>query len=311
MIKKVVPLSLAALVVAWAPAQVLAEDSASDVLQKSNEAMAELESYSSETEMEQTMTIAGEPITINSHSQQDITLDPFAMHQVITTSSPEEGEVSLESYWTEDGFYQEDPEQGWIELPSEFTEGIDDLMNAAMAEDQVAQAEELAEDMSVEDQGDSYLLTYQGDGEALKDEFQKMFESGMGEEESSMMEDMMGEMTINDLSYEMTIDKETHYMTNLMMDMDMDMEMEGESTNTVQTIDMTLDNFNGVDEITVPQEVIDEAALLEDEMMEEGMSEEGGELPDTSTNSPMLILSGVLMVGIGGLLLFRRSPKTN
>ncbi|MFG6149734.1 DUF6612 family protein [Halobacillus sp. B23F22_1] len=306
MFKKFVPLSLAVLLMAVTPAQVLGEDSASDVLRKSSEAMAELESYSSETNTEQTMTIAGETITINSNSKQDITFDPFAMQQVVTTSSPKEGEISLESYWTDDGFYQEDPEQGWVELPSEFTEGIDELINTAMAEDHVAQAEELAEDMNVEDQGDSYLLTYQGDGEDLMEEAQELYGAGMADEESSMMEDMMGDMTINDLSYEMTIDKETHYMTNLLLNTSMEMEMEGESTNTIQTIDMTLSNFNGVDEITVPQEVVDKATPLEDEMMEEG-----GELPDTATNSPLLVLSGMLMIGIGGLLLFRRKPKTN
>ncbi|MCP3028922.1 DUF6612 family protein [Halobacillus sp. A5] len=304
--KKLFSLSAAAVLAVILPTQVLADDSASEILQKSNEAMTELESYSSETSMEQTMMIAGETVTTNSVAEQDITLDPFAMYQVTTASTPEEDEMQLESYWTEDGFFQEDPEEGWIELPSE---GLDELRSLAMAEDQVEQAEELAENMNVEDQGDTYLLTYEGDGEALMEESQEMFSQGMGEEDSAMMEDMLGEMTINEMSYEVTIDKENHYMTHLMMDIDMDMEMEGETTTSEQSIEMTLDNFNGVDEITVPQEVMDEAVPLEDEMDEES-AEAGGELPDTATNLPMLILAGAAAAGLGGLLLFRRRQET-
>ncbi|GGF34553.1 hypothetical protein GCM10010954_37060 [Halobacillus andaensis] len=35
-------------------------------------------------------------------------------------------------------------------------------------------------------------------------------------------------------------------------------------------------------------------------------SEEGGELPDTATNQPFMMLMGALIVGAGGLLVFRK-----
>ncbi|MFC7322924.1 LPXTG cell wall anchor domain-containing protein [Halobacillus campisalis] len=315
MFKKVVPFSLAFLFAATAPLQVSAEDtSPAEVLKKSNEAMLELDSYSSVTKMEQTMTVAGEEVMFMTEAEQDITLDPFAMHQTSTTSGMGQEDVTLESYWTEDGFFQEDPEQGWIKMPEELSESMDEMIGMAMAGDQVAQAEELAEDMSVEDKEDSYLLTFDGDGEDLMEASMGMMESNMSGEQGSMMEEMMNQITINEVSYEMTIDKESHYMTHLMMDMDMEMEMEGESSTTSQSMDMTIDNFNGVDTITVPEDIVNGATPLEDNMMEEEMpeeemSEEGGELPDTATNQPMIILAGLSLAGLGGFLVFRRRPQ--
>lgn len=38
-----------------------------------------------------------------------------------------------------------------------------------MASDQVEQAELFGDDMSVEDNGDSYILTYEGDGQDLEE----------------------------------------------------------------------------------------------------------------------------------------------
>ncbi|MBB6450844.1 LPXTG-motif cell wall-anchored protein [Geomicrobium halophilum] len=309
MVKKAVPLSLAALLVSGtASMQVSAEElSASEILQQSNEAMLELESYASETTMEQTMPdplTDGESISITTHSEDEITLDPFAMHQVVTTSTPEEGEVTIESYWTEEGFFTEDPEEGWLKMPEDLSAGFDEMMEAAMASDHVAQAEALGEDMSVEDTGDEYVLTYEGDGEKLLQETEELLGSDMNGEDSSMfLEEFMDQVSFNDLSYEMTIDKDTYYMTGLVMDTDMDIDMDGESMNTTQSLEMSVYNFNGIEGISVPDHVVDEATPMED-MIEE---EEGGELPDTASTHPLFALAGAAMAVVaGGLFFFRK-----
>ncbi|WP_059105555.1 LPXTG cell wall anchor domain-containing protein [Shouchella shacheensis] len=307
MLKKAAPLSFITLFAVAAPAHVSAEEmSASEILQQSNEAMLGLQSYSSQTQMEMTMPdlMDGEPMTMSMHSEEDITLDPFAMHQVVTTSMPEGEDMALESYWTEEGFFQEDPVEGWMKLPGELSQGLDELMGMAMAGDQVAQAEALGEEMSVEDTGDAYLLTYEGDGETLMEAAQEMLNMAMsGDEASMMMEELLAGITFNDVRYEMTIEKDTYYMTELMMDMDMDIEMEGESMNMAQSLHMTVSNFNGVDAITVPEEVLNNATPMDDDMM----MEEGGELPDTASNNPLLAFSGAaLALTAGGLLWFRR-----
>ncbi|WP_411053281.1 DUF6612 family protein, partial [Tritonibacter sp. SIMBA_163] len=93
--------------------------------------------------------------------------------------------------------------------------------------------------MLVEDTGDAYQLSYEGDGEALMEAVMASFESMMGEEGSEMsMEGMMEEINFNDLSYEMTIEKDTFYLTEMSMHIDMDITAAGESLNMVQSTDM-------------------------------------------------------------------------
>ncbi|WLR57887.1 DUF6612 family protein [Guptibacillus hwajinpoensis] len=302
MLKKLAPLSLAAVVFVGAPFHTSAKEmSATDILKQSNEAMTEIESYSTKTNMEQSIPLKGETMSISSESEADITLKPFAMHQVVTTESPEEGEVSLESYWTDEGFYQEDPEKGWIKMPEELTQGLKELQSMTMVEGQMSQAEELGEEMSVEETGEGFVLTYEGDGKTLMEASMKMFEESMSGEDSGSMKGLMEQMTINDFNYEVTIDKETYYMKQLTMDIDMDMEIEGESMNMTQSMEMSVDNYNGVDEITVPANVIDSAKPLE-----------GGQMPKTATANPMLALGGSsLAVIAGGLLVFRRKTRTH
>lgn len=309
MLKKAIPVSFVTLLAATgATPAFAAEMSAADVLQKSNEAMASLDSYSSKTIMEMTMPdfTTGESMTIPIHTEEDVTFNPFAMHQTVTTSTPDGQEETLESYWTEEGFYQEDPLEGWVKLPSELTEGLDELMAMTTAGDQVAQAEALGDDLIVEDTGDAYQLSYEGDGEALMEAVLASFESMMAEDEAAMsMEGIMEEINFNDVSYEMTIDKETFYLTEMSMYIDMDISAEGESLNMIQSTDVSISNFNGVDTITVPEDVLDNAVPLE------GMDGEGGELPDTASSNPFLAFAGMGLAALGaGLLLFRRRTVT-
>ena len=298
--KTITPLCLITLVTVALPSQAFADEdvSAVDILEKSNQAMLELDSYSSETVMEMTMPgVEGEDLTIKTTSKEDVTLDPFAMHQVVTTAIPGEEETTLESYWTEDGFYQESEEGEWIKLPEELSDGLDELMQMAMAGDQVEQAEAFGEDMSVEETDDAYILTYDGDGEALEEAIQEWMSMSMGDDDAMMMDELLGQITYNEMNYEMTIDKDTHYMTELTMYTDMDIEVDGESSNTTQSIDMTVHNFNGVDPIHVPEDVLENATPLE---------EEGGALPDTSTNNPLLALMGGGLTLAGVALYLRR-----
>ncbi|MEK4563696.1 LPXTG cell wall anchor domain-containing protein [Alkalihalobacillus sp. FSL R5-0424] len=297
--KLATPICLVALFTLALPYQALAneDESATSILKKSNEAMFELESYSSETHIEMTMMGMGEEVTIKMDSKEDVILEPFAMHQTVTTSMAGE-EETLETYWTEEGFYQETADGEWVKLPMELSDGLDELMEWAMASDQVEQAELFGDDMSVEDNGDSYILTYEGDGQDLEEAMKEWMDMSMGQDEDMMMEELMADITYNDVKYEMTIEKDTHYMTNLMMHMDMDMEVEGETTNMTQKIEMDVHNFNGVDSIEVPADVRDNAQML-DEM-------EGGALPDTASNNPMLVVAGGLITAIGVFLFARR-----
>lgn len=303
MFKKLASLT-AVLLVVMLPLQVAAEEmSAEELLNKSNEAMMELDSYTVRSITEQKMPMQGTEQVISTESEADITLDPFAMHQMVTTSLPEsKKQLELESYWTEEGFYQQNPEGDWVKFEDNFPMSQSDIQEMMTAQSQVSQASKFAKEMNVEETEGSYVVSYEGDGEKLLKASQQLFQSSMDDKEmAKMMEEMMKQMTINNISYQITIDKETHYMTGMMMKLDMDMEMENVSTNMVQTFDMSIDNFNGVGTITIPGQVVDNAKSFEETIPE------GGELPDTSSNDPGLALAGASLAMIaGGIFVYRR-----
>lgn len=309
--KKSAVLTLAAVTAAAVPSQAFAEETpdAVSILEESNKAMMELESYSSETMMEQTVTdpmMEGGSFTTTTHSTEDVVMNPFSMKQTATTSMEGEEDTTLDSYWTEDGFYQQDVDGSWIKLDDSFTGDINELMAMSQSGAQMEQTAALGEDMSVEDAGDSYVLTYEGEGDELMESAEEMLASLMPEEDTGMMAATIFEdITVNDLEYVMTIDKETHYMTETTMDIDMDLSIEEESINIVQSLDMSVFNFNGVDEIVVPEDVVNSAVPM-DALIEEEM-EEGGALPDTATNNPFYAAAGALAAAAaGGMLFFRR-----
>jgi LPXTG-motif cell wall-anchored protein len=90
------------------------------------------------------------------------------------------------------------------------------------------------------------------------------------------------------------------------------------------TADSTYSSFNSVGDITVPEEVMNEAVPMDEmegmdgmngmeDMPEEGMAEdgasmeEGGEMPETASAQPAYMAGGLALAGLaGGALLWTR-----
>ncbi|MGD6833045.1 DUF6612 family protein [Sutcliffiella halmapala] len=255
---------------------------ADQVLQKSIAAMSSLKSYSMEMASEQEITMEGEePINMVTSTKTDMTLDPVSMYQVNSMEDAEsmmEG-METESYFTADGFFILDQMAGkWFKMPDEFTSELNSLSD--MQTNPAQQLEMLkgySDEMKLSEEGDVYILNFSGSGEQYN-EMISMFGSMMGEEMGGMMEEMMSMMSINQLDYELHIDKETFYQMNIVMMMDMEMDIEGENITSIQNMNSTLSNFDEVGDITVPQEVLDSAEemSLEDMQQMENSNQDGG-----------------------------------
>lgn len=301
MLKKLSMLTIALAVLFFMPLQMsAAEMSAEDVLQKSNEAMKNLDSYSITQMIESeigAMEGEGQSQPMMTEMKADVTLDPLAFY--VQTKVANE---TIEAYHTEDGYFSKMGEENWMKLSGDSSE----QMRQMMAEGQFEQAMPVVDNMSVEEKDGAYVLTYEGDGEELLEASMAMMQQGMGESEGmeGMNEDMLENTTINDVSYQITIDKENHYLTSAVMNLDMEMEpgegSEGSGVSISTKTDLTIDNYNGVGTIEVPQEVLDQAKPMEDTLG-------GGELPDTASSNPAYALLGAfLTLAAGSVWLFRR-----
>ena len=101
--------------------------------------------------------------------------------------------------------------------------------------------------------------------DASGDKFNELVQAQIDETLQSMAqagEDVQLDVKINSISYLIHIDKESFQTTKVDVTVDMDMEAEGESINMNQDMKTDFSNFNGVEKIEIPQEVIDSAITI-------------------------------------------------
>ncbi|TFD98151.1 DUF6612 family protein [Jeotgalibacillus sp. R-1-5s-1] len=246
-----------------------------EVFEKSIEASNDISSLKSTMNIDQTMTISGEDMTFNTISNSDVemTADPLAMYQVTTTSMSGEGaeeamlpETEMESYITQDGFFMYDPaSEQWMKFPQEMSDQF--LQMSEQQSDPAAQIEALEpfmDDFTFEQNDSSYILTLNASGEKFSEFLidqagEMMPDMGMG----MSVEELFETTTFEDVKYEIVISKDDYLMESLVLDMTMNMDMEGETMSIKQHLESDYTEYNTVDEITVPQEVLDNAVEME------------------------------------------------
>lgn len=247
---------------------------AEQVYEKAMEASKDMKSAEAEMDIKQNIEIPGQEVQINSDSKFDVqmVLDPLAMHQEGTTTMKMNGEeqtVDIDMYMTEDGtIYIYTPEvDQWLKMEG-MLEGMDQLSaQQPDPEEQLAQLQQYAKDMKFEQTNDEYVLKLDADGDKFNDLVKETMEKqlppemleGMSEEEKQALE----KMDIKDMSYEIHIDKETYDMKAMNMKMSMTMEAEGEEMNIDMDMKSVYTNINGIENIEVPQDVIDSAVDLQ------------------------------------------------
>ncbi|WP_216830355.1 DUF6612 family protein [Alkalihalobacterium elongatum] len=236
--------------------------SVDEVIQKSIEAMNKLESYTMEMNNDQELQVPGEdPFSMTMTMVADITMEPLRLYQKMTMQGLEENVEVLEteSYFTEEGmFVQDTMVGGWVKFPEEFSQEILQASQQQMnAEEQLKLFKQFAEETELTEDETHYILSVKG----TDDNFKTMAQEAMGfiEEAGVMMDELLGMMNVETFNYIIYIDKGTFYQTKMDMEMHMSMTIEDETMTSIQRMTGVMTNFNGVGEITIPQEVIDTA----------------------------------------------------
>ena len=146
------------------------------------------------------------------------------------------------------------------------TDDFDVMMNQAGmqadAPEQLRQLEQFVEDFTFEQDDDQYILTLEAEGEKFLQFVLDQAKSTLG----STAEDMtasMENMTIDEAIYALYIDKETFNLENMNMELVMTMVAEGEALKLSQSTTADYSEFDSIDAITIPQDVIDSAQALE------------------------------------------------
>lgn len=240
-----------------------------EVYDKSMKVSEELKSVKGTIDMNQTMTMPSEEMTLDIKSVLDMEyiLEPMQMHQKGTTTmmgmgeGGESQETEMETYITEDAMYvYEGTTAQWMKFPQEM---VDQIMSSANQTDPATQLQplqEYLEQVEFEQDDDTYILTLKGSGE----EFTALVKDQVDEALQNLTagENINLDFTINSVDYVVHIDKESYQTTKLDTVIDMDMTMDGETINLKMDAKTDFSKFNEIGEIVVPQEIIDSATSI-------------------------------------------------
>ena len=245
-----------------------------EVYEKAIERQNEINSMSADIVMDQNIVLdeSGETFEMKSNSnlQSDFTIDPVAsyMHGTVTAFDPmseQEIELETEMYMLEDAFYMYDSEgDQWLEFPLEEMEAV--LGQSAQqidATEQLELLESIISEFSLEEEGDEYILKL----DAAEDKFTEFVIEEMKALQSvgitEAEEDIVNLINYDKVSYVLKINKDTYDMTAMVLVLNMTLEEGDESLVMNTDTKITFSNFDGIDAIEVPQEVVDEAVPVE------------------------------------------------
>lgn len=211
----------------------------------------------------------------------DVVIDPmqFFIEGTVAMTEPESGEameMPLKMYMTaKDGMYMYEATEGtWIKFPSDMYNAILDQVGVqASAADQLEMLKEFAKDFTMQDKGNSYILTLNADDEKfnklIKEQVSALFsmmETGSEEETAVLAEEdilaSLNNISFENVKYQLTIDKQTFDIKNMVMDMTLAMAMEGVNMKVDQKSTITYDEFNTITTISIPQDVLKNAKEL-------------------------------------------------
>ncbi len=240
-----------------------------ELFAKTTAASEEAKSFHMDMVTNQTMAMGPEmDMDMKMDVSMDMTVEPLAFYQKAQSTFVSEGmddmpAMETEMYYTADGLFSYDPMMDmWVKLPADEMEDLEALMmmeqQSGDLAGQLEQLEAFQDDFTFEQTGDEFVLTLDAAGE----EYEKLISEEMGQmlgELDVEAQEIMDGMNINKIYYEIFIDKETYQPNTINMTMDFDMEMEGESVNIQSDMQAEYSNFNGIDEIIVPAEVIENA----------------------------------------------------
>lgn len=238
-----------------------------DVLTKSTEASEDLKSFAMTMEMNQELTSAQADTALKLSSLIDmkIVTDPMAFYQKMKmTDDASKESFDMESYFSKDGMYLYDSAaDAWMKFPAELSDQL-----IQMSDQQTNPAEELKKlkefvnDFTFEQDETSYILKLTASGEKFNTFIQETVQQTLPPQLGATNE-ITENMSINAIEYEIVVHKETFLPSSIKVMMEMDISAEGETIKIVQHMNGQYSEYNEIDEITIPQEVLDTAEEIE------------------------------------------------
>ncbi len=249
--------------------KVESELSADEVYEKSMEQLDTLESAAFNMKLDQTMDIGGdEKVTTIADVTGEIIEDPFIMHQdgSITMESEAVGkmEINIEMYAQDNVVYvYEDMFNNWMKGTMDDLGDIGlEIGDKQSPFSHIEELDQYIDDFTFEQTNDTFDFTLETDHEKFKELIAEELQNIQMKVDGS--EDVSDIIDIDTLHVAFTIDKETFNMLSFTINFDISITENNETATVESVIEAEFSDFNTIDEITIPEEVIDEAVAPND-----------------------------------------------
>lgn len=235
-----------------------------EVFTKSSERQSEIKSFNATVTMTQAMELGdGSTVDTSANMKMGAVLEPtqFFVDGTISMTEPTSGDkldMPMKMYMTaEDGFYMyDDTSKTWFKLPQDAT--LDEMLSQAgvqaNAADHLQLLEKYVDDFTFEQTNNEYILTLNAGGDKFKQLIEEQVALTMPDAPIEQFENM----SFEDTTYQLTIDKKTYDMKELKLDMIISMDIDGVQAKIDQKTTTTYDDFNNAT-VTIPQDVLDNA----------------------------------------------------
>lgn len=231
--------------------------SAKDVLEKTSAASEAQQSMHADMEIVQTLQMGEETQDIHSKIDMDLIMEPLTVRQTMAMEVEGE-ETALDLFITKEGFFMKDPASGqWMKFPGDMYEEMVGAVNQPV---DFTMYEQFAEEFTVEETADAYVLSMKGSGEKFSALMQDIMEQNMPAAMDEEQLEVLSNMNVEQIDMKFTVDKKTFYTKDFDIDMVMTVEEQGEQVRMTQNMKGVVSKINEIDEIVVPKEVIENAA---------------------------------------------------
>ena len=184
-----------------------------------------------------------------------VSLSPFTQHATIHTVSDLDPPSDAEIYMTEEMVYVSNPEdEGWIALSFDNMLGDTGMF---LSEPQFTHFSKYYDAFEFSENDAHYIITFTGSDDVYKE---VVFENPDGNENYQQMKNSI---TAVSGTHELTVDKETFHIVGAKIEIEQTMTTMGIEVHSIEQISYMYSDFNKIDRVTVPAEVLKSAKVIE------------------------------------------------
>ena len=219
-----------------------------EVLQKISKVSEQLSSAEITTKIDSKTTMNDQTTAVNATSTVQYILDPFVMK---TETEDSASGQKIDTYMDEKNMYMQVPGSDQWQTVDLTSMGIDiaDQMNKVNSDDVLNELSNFSEDMTVDKKDGTYILTYEGTGDDLKDTVAKIAATS---DSNTDLEAAAEGLTVDTFNYSMVVDAKTFYPVSYQLDMNYQMSSEAMELQMEQHQKASFDKINEIKEIKLP-----------------------------------------------------------